>query len=312
VRRELGRSRQKLICIAGPTGTGKTQAAIVLAKRVRGQIINCDSRQVYRDFPLITAQPTPGERSQCPHWLYGFLACREKIDAGTFSRQALEVSERVLADQGMPILVGGTGLYLKSILSGLAEIPEIPSDIRDRVWRDYDRLGPAAMHSRLQRLDPETAGKVHPRDRQRVTRALEVHLATGKPITHWQHQSRSVEPRFDACQIGVWTELDLLTPRLEKRIDAMLAGTAMEEVAAAWETCPDEAAPGWSGIGCRELLQAHLGRATMAQARGEWLRKTRSYAKRQLTWFKKHPGMSWVRPGETETMKRTVDQWLES
>jgi tRNA dimethylallyltransferase len=283
-----------------------------VARRVRGQIINCDSRQVYREFPLVTAQPTLEEKSQCPHWLYGFLACRDTIDAGTFSRHALAVIERVQADQSMPVLVGGTGLYLQSIVSGLAEIPEIPPDVRDRVCRDYDRLGADAMHSRLRELDPVTAGKVHPRDRQRVTRALEVCLATGKPIAHWQHESRRVEPRFDVCQIVVWDELDRLTPRLEKRIDSMLAGSAMNEVAAAWEACPDESAPGWSGIGCRELLQVHLGRTTLDQAREDWLRNTRAYAKRQLTWFRKLSGMSWVRPGETETMKRTVHQWLES
>ncbi len=305
------RLRPQIICIVGPTGTGKTQAAISLARRIGGQIVNCDSRQVYRDFPVITAQPTSKERAQCPHWLFGFLESQKKIDAGTFSSQACQVIDGVLAEQGMPILVGGTGLYLKSILFGLAQIPDIPEEIRDRVSQDYNRLGPERMHAWLKNVDPEASLRIHARDRQRVTRALEVYLATGKPLSEWQSRSRMAEPRFDACQIGLWTELERLTPGLESRIDRMLSGSALEEVRTAWSRCPDESAPGWSGIGCRELLQVHLGRLSLPEAREMWLKNTRAYAKRQMTWFKKHKGLMWFRPGQVDALKRMVDQWLE-
>ena len=303
--------RPQIICIVGPTGTGKTQAAIALAERIRGEVVNCDSRQVYRDFPVITAQPTGKERSQCPHWLYGFLESWERVDAGTFSSQACQVIDHVLTDQGMPILVGGTGLYLKSILYGLAQIPDIPEEIRNRVCQDYSRLGPDHMHAWLETVDPEASVRIHARDRQRITRALEVYLATGKPLSEWQNRSRMAEPRFDACQIGLWTELEQLTPGLESRIDRMLSGSALEEVRAAWSRCPDESAPGWSGIGCRELLQVHLGRLSLPEAREMWLKNTRAYAKRQMTWFKKHKGLMWLRPGHMDALKRMVDQWLE-
>ncbi len=305
------RTRPRVICLVGPTGTGKTRAAITVAREFGGQIVNCDSRQVYRDFPLITAQPSPEERSQCPHWLYGFLECWEKIDAAMFADKAREAMEQIRGDEEIPVLVGGTGLYLKSILFGLAQIPTIPGEIRSRVCRDYERLGPERMHAWLQTVDPPAGSRIHARDRQRVTRALEVFLATGRPISEWQERSRRAEPCFDACLIGLWSELDNLTPRLESRIEAMLAGQALQEVDRAWKRCPDEAAPGWSGIGCMELLQAHLGRVSLAEARALWLKNTRSYAKRQLTWFKKLEGVAWVKPGDDDALKQRVARWLE-
>ena len=175
----------KAVCILGPTGTGKTAAALALARRIPATVINFDSRQVYADFPLITAQPGQEEREVCPHVLYGFLPCAESIGAAAFASLAEAEIERAVSLGRLPVLVGGTGLYLRALVRGLADIPDVPGEIRERIARRIAEEGSAALHAELARVDPEYAASVHPNNRQRVGRALEVFLATGKPFSRW-------------------------------------------------------------------------------------------------------------------------------
>jgi tRNA dimethylallyltransferase len=299
-----------ILCVVGPTGTGKSEIALRLAERFAGEIVNCDSRQVYRDFPIITAQPGSRERARRPHWLYGFLDSRQRMDAGKFAEQAELAVADISGRQRLPILVGGTGLYLRALLFGLAPVPEIPDHIRERVLRDYDRLGPEAMHEELRRVDPETASRLHPRDRQRVSRALEVHRATGEPLSRWQQRHRAEKPRFNALKIGLWRDLQDLTPRLRERIERMLLGGALQEARKGWDLCPDANAPVWSAIGGCEILQYILGKIELEEAKEKWLRSTRSYAKRQLTWFKADPEVVWFSPEQEQGIADRVREWL--
>jgi tRNA dimethylallyltransferase len=305
-------SSRRILCLIGPTGTGKSEVALRLAERFDGEIVNCDSRQVYRDFPVITAQPGEGERRRRPHWLYGFLACHERIDAGTFTEMADRVVEDIAKRGRLPILVGGTGLYLRALLRGLAPVPQIPRDVRETVLRECDRLGPEAMHEELGRVDPAKAAELHPRDRQRVTRALEVYRATGEPLSRWQARHRREEPRYDALKIGLWTDLQELTPRLRQRIERMLAGEALQEAREGWARCPDEDAPAWSAIGGHEILQYILGTIGLEETKEKWLRNTRAYAKRQLTWFKRDPEVVWFGQGQEPRIAERVREWLQS
>ncbi|MFW6177563.1 MAG: tRNA (adenosine(37)-N6)-dimethylallyltransferase MiaA [Desulfohalobiaceae bacterium] len=304
-------SRQTLICLLGPTGTGKSSLAVYLARSLPLEVVNFDSRQVYADFPLITAQPGARERSVCSHWLYGFLECGQSLDAAGYSQLADQVLEGIQGRGNLALLVGGTGLYLKALLQGLAPVPRIPADIRQQVLCKCDELGPQALHQELGRVDPELAERLHPRDRQRITRAMEVYQATGVPLSSWQKQDTGAPARYQALKIGLWQDMQGLDSRLEERMQLMLQAGAEEEVRQAWENCGQESAPAWTGIGCRELLDYILGRCSLQEAKQQWLRRTRDYAKRQLTWFKKESQVHWFSPGLEQEILDLVLSWSE-
>ncbi|MEF8823789.1 MAG: tRNA (adenosine(37)-N6)-dimethylallyltransferase MiaA [Desulfohalobiaceae bacterium] len=302
----------RTICLIGPTGTGKSSSALRVAERFGGEIVNFDSRQVYRDVPITTDQPGPEVRRQVPHWLYGFLESREKLDAGGYAQHAEEVMHGIARRGGIPVLTGGTGLYLQAVLYGLAPIPETPESLRQRVLEEYHEYGPEAAHSRLAEIDPETARAVSPRDRQRVTRALEVFEQTGRSISWWQKRHQRSSPRHEALKIGMIPDRQQLKRDLARRIGAMLEQGAVEEVRAAWNRCPDPSAPVWTGIGCRELLAYIWGRMELEEAKGEWIKRTWNYAKRQLTWFRRDGDIHWVTPGNPEDIEKRVALWVES
>lgn len=309
----------RVICLVGPTGAGKTAAALHLARTFGGGVVNADSRQVYRDFPVITAQPSPEERAVCPHLLYGFLPCTEKISAGVWTDKATAAIETLRRDDLrrdesrrdglLPLLVGGTGLYLKTLLDGIADIPRVDPAIGARLERQCDELGAPALHARLAAIDPEYAARIHPNDRQRTVRALEVHEGTGRTLSWW-HARPVPPPRFAALRLGMDMSLDELTPRLDRRIDLMLEAGALDEARAARALCDDPAAPGWSGIGCAELYRHLTGELTLAEARLLWLRNTRAYAKRQLTWFRADRRIRWVRPDDLDAMATLAAAFL--
>jgi tRNA dimethylallyltransferase len=304
----------RVICLVGPTGAGKTAAALHLARTFGAGVVNADSRQVYRDFPVITAQPSPEERAVCPHLLYGFLPSTEKISAGVWTDKATAAIDALRRDESrrdglLPLLVGGTGLYLKTLLDGIAAIPRVDPAIGARLERQCDDLGAPALHARLAAIDPEYAARIHPNDRQRAVRALEVHEGTGRTLSWW-HARPVPPPRFAALRMGMDMSLDELTPRLDRRIDLMLEAGALDEARAARALCDDPAAPGWSGIGCAELYRHLTGELTLAEARLLWLRNTRAYAKRQLTWFRADRRIRWVRPDDLDAMAALAAAFL--
>lgn len=299
----------RAVCILGPTGSGKTGAALALARELPVTVVNYDSRQVYADFPIVTAQPDEQERFVCPHVLYGFLPTFEFMTAARFAELAR--AEIVAArDQGrVPVLVGGTGLYLRALEQGLADIPPVPQEVRDWVLGRMEREGSAALHDDLAQIDPATAARLHPNDTQRITRALEVFLGTGRPLSAWFEDQKLGQTGVTLCKVGLSYTLRELEPGLEKRIGAMLERGAVDEVRRAWEATPERAAPGFSGIGCAELLGHLLDGVDLAEACGLWFRNTRAYAKRQLTWFAKEPGVRWVRPEGLSRLTELVRSW---
>ncbi len=297
-----------MLCLAGPTGTGKTGAALAVAREFPAAVVNFDSRQVYADFPIVTAQPTAGERAVCPHRLYGFLPADQSLTAAAFADLA-RAEVRAAAERGLlPILVGGTGLYLKAILQGLAPIPPIPAEVRQAVLARLRAEGAPALHAELACLDPDYAARIHPNDSQRNARALEVFEATGKTMTWWHAEGSQAAP-FEPLLLGLGADLESLTPVLAARVRAMLEAGALDEVAAALARCPDPGAPGFSGIGCAELA-AHLrGELSLDDAVARWIRNTRAYAKRQFTWFKAVPGLRWLAPGHGAGALAAVRGW---
>ncbi len=300
-------SQAKIVCIFGPTGTGKTRAALGLDLPVA--VINYDSRQVYRDFPIITAQPTTEERLSCPHLLYGFAPCDARMNAASFADLALNAIQEVQAMNLLPVLVGGTGLYLKALLEGMAPIPEIKKNIRAKVLQRLSSEGPRKMHQELMQIDPDYAAVIHENDSQRNARALEVWFSTGKTMTQW-HAEAHPKADIKALKVGITQSLDVLTPKLARRIDTMCEQGAVEEARAAWEQCPDPTAPAWTGIGCAELLAHIQGKIDLAEAKRLWIKNTRAYAKRQITWAKKEKDTLWFEAGEVGGMAVAVHEWL--
>ncbi len=290
-----------VVCLAGPTGAGKTAAALHLASSLDGEVINVDSRQVYKDFPIITAQPSPEEQSVCAHHLYGFLPTQDKLSAGRFADMVMEVVQEVVQRGKVPILVGGTGLYFKTLLEGMAEIPAVSQDISAPLLQRCERVGSPSLYKELQEIDNVYAARIHPNDKQRVVRALEVYEATGKTFTWW-HENAPRIPRVRGVYLGTDVTLNALRPRLDARIELMLQAGALEEAQRALENNSDARAPGWTGIGCTELY-AHfckgLPRSTTLEL---WRKNTRAYAKRQLTWFRAVPTMQWYAPHDVQGM----------
>lgn len=280
-------------CLAGPTGCGKTRLAVELALLCGCEIINADSRQLYADFPIITAQPVEEERKGVPHHLYGMLASREKLDAAAWAALAAEKAGEIRKRGKIPLFVGGSGFYLAALFDGLSDIPAVPGQISQAVMTEMARLGPSNLHARLARCDPQTASKIHPRDRQRIMRGLEVWEATGKPLTWWQQRPR--RPLCSGPMFFMDIGLSELTPFLGARIEKMLARGAVAEAQLAFSRCADLSAAGWSGIGCAHALQ--LGRPGTEKEKilAEWLSATRKYAKRQLTWFRNKKGFITMR-----------------
>ncbi|MCC8193149.1 MAG: tRNA (adenosine(37)-N6)-dimethylallyltransferase MiaA [Deltaproteobacteria bacterium] len=292
-----------VIVIAGPTGTGKSALALAVARALDGVIINADSRQVYADFPIVTAQPSVRDFVLATHKLYAFLPIRKKLSAGAYALLAKGEIAAARKNGRLPILVGGTGLYLRSLLSGIAPIPPVDPAISRRWQEECDRRGPNALHALLEERDPETASRLHPNDSQRITRALEVLESTGRPLGYWH--SLPVPPSmYHALSFCMDLGLDAITPRLEGRIDAMLAQGAVEEARKAYDRCPDPDAPGWSGIGCAELFKYITGQTDLDTCKAVWLQNTRAYAKRQITWFKRETAMIRCKPDEADLVLR--------
>ena len=299
-----------LPCIMGPTGAGKTAAALSLADALPVSVINADSRQTYRDFPVITAQPSPEERAVCAHLLYGFLPTEQKLGAGEYARMAARTVEEVVASGRAPVLVGGTGLYFRALLDGIASIPPVPDAIA-RKWRErLESEGAPALHALLAERDPDYAAKIHPNDRQRIGRALEVLDATGRPFSWWHGRALPQRP-YRACKAGIALSLAELEPLLARRIDIMLERGALEEARAAMAVCDDPAAPGWSGIGCAEVYRHLAGELDREECKALWLKNTRAYAKRQLTWFRADPDIRWFAPHEAAAVREYVLRAME-
>ena len=306
----------RIICLTGPTGSGKTGAALYLAAKLQEKglpatIINADSRQLYAAFPIITAQPTECEQAKSPHLLYGYLNIQEKSTAWQWAEFARAKIESLTANGILPILVGGTGMYLKALLDGFAPIPQPDPNISQTLLAECGQNGPQPLHARLTKIDPDYAGRIHPNDRQRVIRALEVWQSTGKTFTWWHAQTTPPHPR-QALRLGMGLPLPELEPFLKRRIDIMLDMGALAEANAALKACPDLKAPGWSGIGCLELGQYLAGQISWESCKERWLHNTRAYAKRQWTWFRADSRIQWFRPGQEDAMLAVLCSFLRA
>ena len=275
------------VLIAGPTASGKSALALELAERLGGVIVNADSMQVYRDLRIITARPTPEDERRIPHQLYGFVDAAEDYSVGRWCRDVEIVVKEITAQGRMPILVGGTGLYFKALTSGLAAVPPIPADIRAGVRSRLQREGAPALHAALARLDPPTAHRLMVNDRSRIARALEVVLATGRPLSDWHKEGMPALINPDsAAKIFLTCERKELVRRIETRFAAMLGAGALEEVKRLAARKLDPLLPAMKAHGVPWLIRHLNGGISLEEAAAGAIMDTRRYTKRQVTWFR--------------------------
>ena len=291
-------SRLEAVLIAGPTASGKSALALALAERLGGTVINANSMQVYRDLRIITARPTPVEIARVPHLLYGHVDAAENYSVGRWCVDANAALSETRRAGRLPIVVGGTGLYFKTLTQGLAAVPPIPADIRSAVRARLAAEGIAALYAELSLRDGATAQRLMPGDRSRVTRALEVVLATGRSLTDWHREG--MRPALDpdgAVKIFLDVDRSELYRRIDARFDAMLASGALDEVRALGRRGLDAALPAMKAHGVPWLLRHLNGEIDLAAAAAEGKRDTRRYTKRQATWFRHQlPDWAWVAP----------------
>ena len=280
-------SKPTAILIAGPTASGKSGLALRLAEKLGGTIVNANSMQVYRDLRVITARPSPDEEARVPHLLYGHVDAAENYSVGRWCRDVAEALKEIAAQGRMPILVGGTGLYFKALLSGLAAVPPIPAEIRSQVRARLAGEGAAALHGELTGLDPVTAARLMVNDRSRISRALEVILATGRSLTDWHREGMPalVDPAR-AAKIFLTCERKQLVARIETRFAAMLQAGALEEVRRLAARRLDPLLPAMKAHGVPWLIRHLNGEITLDEAAAGAVMDTRRYAKRQVTWFR--------------------------
>ena len=293
-----------IILIAGPTASGKSALALELAAKLGGVIINADSMQVYRDLRIITARPTPDEEKRVPHRLYGHVDAAENYSVGRWFGEAAAA----LADtfgQGRPaIMTGGTGLYFSTLTRGIAAVPPVPAEIRRVVRNRLATEGVAALHQELSKRDPATAARLKPGDRARITRALEVVLATGRSLTQWHEDN--MPARLDlaaAAKVFLMPNRDEVGLRIDARFDAMMAAGALEEVRAFAARNLDPNLPAMKAHGVPWLIRHLKGEIAMAEAVAQAKRDTRRYTKRQATWFRNQlPQFEWAEPQHAATV----------
>jgi len=303
--------KPKIIVICGPTGVGKTAVGVELAGHFNGQIIGADSMQVYRHMDIGTAKPTAEEQARVAHHMIDIIGPDEPFDAARYAELAGTKIFELDRQEVTPFVVGGTGLYIKALLHGLFEAEVFDADVRRRLKQEADAQGIESLHERLRRLDPESAERLHPNDRYRILRALEVVETTGKPISRYHREHGFSEQPFEALKIALSMDRKALYARINQRVDAMIAAGFLEEVKSLL-------ARGYSGnlksmqsIGYRHMLDFIQGRSSREACVRTLKRDHRRYAKRQLTWFKADPQIIWKEPGQVEEIKMLVEKFLD-
>jgi tRNA dimethylallyltransferase len=290
--------RRPVVVIGGPTASGKSGLALELARRFDGDIVNADAIQVYRELSILTARPGPAELAAVPHHLYGVLPATDRCSAGRWLGIALTAVASIHDSGRLPIVVGGSGLYLRALIRGLAAVPPVPEAIRQEIGTRMAALGPAAMHAALRERDPETAARLAPADRQRIGRAWEVLEASGRPLSEWQRDAAAAAPDFDFRTFIVDPPREALRAACDARFRAMLDAGALGEVRAVMALGLTADRPALKALGLRELARHLDGETDLETAIAAGQGATRRYAKRQSTWFRtQHSGAERVFAG---------------
>jgi tRNA dimethylallyltransferase len=308
---ETDRDSQPLgaLLILGPTATGKSSLAMALADHHPMEIVNGDSLQVYRGLDVGTAKPSREDRARVPHHLIDILDPSEAFSAGEFRRRALPVIDEIRSRGRLPVVVGGSGFYLRTLVSGLSPIPAVPAGLREEVTAMLRQDGLAAVRHRLESLDPETAGRLGEDDTQRTLRALEVVLATGRGLAEWWREEPPGGGLEVLAKIGLTLPRTLLYDRIAQRIERMVTDGWVDEVRGLLAGGYLPEMPAFQAIGYRQVVRHIRGEWSLERSLEDTARETRKFAKRQLTWFRRESGVDWI---EAERLVEALPLALEA
>lgn len=298
----------KIVCVVGPTATGKTTLGVRLAQRYGGEVVSADSMQIYRGMTIGTAAPTPAETEGIPHHMIGVAEPWEPYSAARYAREAAARVDDILARGKLPIAVGGTGLWLDALVRGHGFAGgQAGGEIRRELYDRLEREGIAPLLSELAQVDPESAERLHPADTKRILRALEVWRETGKTISAHNAETRALPPRYDAVWIGLrFADREELRRRIDRRVDDMVAAGLVDEVRALLSGGIPRSATSMQAIGYKEFIGVLDGRSTEAEAIAEVKLRSRQYAKRQLTWLRRNPEIHWITWDETPNFAQAL------
>ena len=295
-----------VVVIMGPTAVGKSRVAVEVAKEFETEVLTADSRQVYRGMDVGTDKPSREERQAVPHRLIDLVDPDKSYNVGLYRRQAIDEIERLYRDSRLPLVVGGTGFYVRTLLKGLCDAPPADPDVREALWREAKDQGYDRLYARLVEVDPAAAARLHPRDESKVIRALEVFQLSGRRMSEFQREHGFAERPFSALVIGLNRDRAALYRRIEERIDWQLAHGLIEETRQLLaQGCPRMSAA-MKGLGYRQVAEHLVGEYDAAEMVRRFKRDTRHFSKRQMTWFRKEPGIQWLVVEESESAQHTA------
>jgi len=292
--------KPKIVIVLGPTAVGKTELALAVAPKVNAEIVNADSQQVYRYLDIGTGKPSKPERERVRHHLIDVVNPDEDFNAARY-RQLAAASIDEIHKRGAKVLVsGGTGLYLKALTGGLFSGPSQDTELRANLEREIAQIGLAALYDRLIAIDPGANTKIHPNDRQRIIRALEVYQSTGRPLSEWQNEHRFQEEAFQVLKIGLARARDELYDLISRRSESMIRAGLLDEVRGLMERGYELDLKPLRSVGYRQMGEVIEGIKGLPEAMAEMKQETRRLAKRQLTWFRSDPEIRWFHPEKQE------------
>ena len=293
----------EVICVAGPTACGKTGLAISLAKAYNGEVVSCDSMQIYRGMDIGTAKPTAQEMESVPHHMLDVADPAEDFSVSQYVAMADRAVKDILSRGKTAVIAGGTGLYMDSLIAGREFAPFPQDGRRQKLEAEADEKGTEPMLERLRQVDPQTAERLHPSDRKRILRALEVYEQTGKPLSWYNAQSRQQPPKYRPVWIGIdYVNRQTLYDRINRRVDEMLCRGLVEEVQRLLSAGVPPRSTALQAIGYKEIVRALEGQITLEQAVEQIKQGSRRYAKRQRTWFRRNDQMHWILRQDNEVI----------
>lgn len=297
-----------LISIVGPTAVGKTALAIALARALGTEIISCDARQIYRYLDIGTAKPSMEERAGIPHHFIDYLLPDQPYTAGQYEQEAGALLQRLFQQYRVVVMVGGSTLYAHALWEGIHDMPPIPPAIRQQLWHTFEQQGLQVLLEELQRVDPETYARIDRQNHSRVIRALEVHRASGKPISHFRSSPKAPKRPYRLLKIGLRLDRPLLYQRIDQRVDSMLAAGLEDEVQNLLKMGYKPSHQALQSIGYQEFIQFFEGKIPQQEAIRLIKRNSRRYAKRQLTFYRRYEDIQWFEASEAHRVLAWVQQ----